>query len=157
DEPTSALDVSVQAQILNLLQDLREEFGLTYLLISHNLAVVEHVATHVAVMYLGRIIEYGTTVDVFNRPRHPYTKALLASVLTPVPGIGVPDPGLRGQFPNPIAPPSGCAFHPRCAQAMARCSETVPLLRDGCACYLYPAPAAADRSVQDLGRTIAIA
>jgi peptide/nickel transport system ATP-binding protein len=126
DEPTSALDVSVQSQILNLLMDLRRDFNLTYVFISHNLAVVEHIATRVAVMYLGRIVECAGREAIFHAPRHPYTKALLASVLTPVPGQGVPDPGLGLAFPNPLAPPPGCVFHPRCAAAFARCSAEAP-------------------------------
>jgi len=141
DEPTSALDVSVQAQILNLLIDLRKEFGLTYLLVSHNLAVVEHLATRVAVMYLGRIVEEASTDDLFNEPRHPYTRALLDSVLTPEPDLGLPDARLGMTFPNPIDPPSGCAFHPRCDRAMPECSEHVPgVVQDslGCvSCFLY--------------------
>jgi peptide/nickel transport system ATP-binding protein len=128
DEPTSALDVSVQAQILNLLADLRQEFKLTYIFISHNLAVVEHVATRVAVMYLGRIVELAENKALFARPGHPYTRALLASVLTPEPGLGVPDPGLGLEFPDPLNPPSGCAFHPRCTQRMVDCSKAVPQL-----------------------------
>ena len=128
DEPTSALDVSVQAQILNLLQDLRAELGLTYIVISHNLAVVEHIATEVAVMYLGRIVERTDTRTLFGSPRHPYTKALLASVLTPEPGLGVPDTRLGLAFPNPVDPPSGCTFHPRCAEVMERCPLQAPAL-----------------------------
>ncbi len=127
DEPTSALDVSVQSQILNLLQDLRAELGLTYLIISHNLAVVEHMATRLAVMYLGRIVEQGDAANVFAKPKHPYTKALLDSVLTPDPTLGVPDTHLGAAYPNPLEMPSGCTFHPRCAQAMPQCSSTVPV------------------------------
>ncbi len=126
DEPTSALDVSVQSQILNLLQDLRSELSLTYILISHNLAVVEHMATNVAVMYLGRIVEQADTLQLFRNPRHPYTRALLASVLTPEPGLGVPDTHLGAAFPDPVDPPSGCTFHPRCAEALPDCSRVVP-------------------------------
>ena len=142
DEPTSALDVSVQAQILNLLLDLRREFGLTYVFISHNLAVVEHIATRVAVMYLGRVVEQAGTEALFRAPRHPYTQALLASVLTPEPGLGVPDIGLGLAFPDPLNPPPGCAFHPRCARRMPHCSSQVPPLASGpdgaVACHLYP-------------------
>lgn len=142
DEPTSALDVSVQSQILNLLQDLRSELSLTYILISHNLAVVEHMATTVAVMYLGRIVEQAETRKLFNNPRHPYTRALLASVLTPEPGLGIPDTHLGAVFPNPLDPPSGCTFHPRCAEVMAECATVAPSpvgKNDAWVeCHLYP-------------------
>jgi peptide/nickel transport system ATP-binding protein len=126
DEPTSALDVSVQSQILNLLMDLRNELNLTYILISHNLAVVQHIATRVAVMYLGRIVEEAPTDELFADPKHPYTKALLSSVLTPEPDLGIPDNQLGAVFPNPMNPPSGCSFHPRCAQVMGHCSQRAP-------------------------------
>jgi peptide/nickel transport system ATP-binding protein len=141
DEPTSALDVSVQSQILNLLLDLRRDFGLTYVFISHNLAVVEHMATRVAVMYLGRIVEMAERDALFRAPRHPYTRALLDSVLTPEPGRGVPETGLGLAMPNPLAPPPGCVFHPRCVQVGARCSAQVPRLVSDqggiVACHLY--------------------
>jgi peptide/nickel transport system ATP-binding protein len=142
DEPTSALDVSVQSQILNLLQDLRSELNLTYLLISHNLAVVEHLATRVAVMYLGRLVEQTDTDTLFDTPRHPYSEALLGSVLTPDPRLGVPDTHLGAAYPNPLDIPSGCTFHPRCPRAMPHCSAVVPRtveMPDGSRveCYLY--------------------
>lgn len=126
DEPTSALDVSVQSQILNLLNALRAEFGLAYLFISHDLAVVEHLATRVAVMYLGRIVEEADVGDLFDAPRHPYTRALLNSVLTPEPGLGIPDTQLGAAYPNPINPPSGCHFHPRCPFAQDHCKAVAP-------------------------------
>jgi len=126
DEPTSALDVSVQSQILNLLQDLQRELGLTYLLITHNLAVVEHVASRVAVMYLSRIVEQAETAALFARPQHPYSKALLASVLTPEPDKGLPEDSLGTAFPNAMAPPTGCHFHPRCSACEDICIQRAP-------------------------------
>ena len=128
DEPTSALDVSVQSQILNLLQDLRNELNLTYIIISHNLAVVEHIATRVAVMYLGRIVEEAETETLFGNPRHPYTEALLESVLTPDPNLSVPDTHLGAAYPNPLEPPSGCTFHPRCAKKIDPCQAQMPIV-----------------------------
>jgi peptide/nickel transport system ATP-binding protein len=126
DEPTSALDVSVQAQILNMLMDLRSELHLTYLFISHDLAVVEHIASRVAVMYLGRIVEEADARELFDNPSHPYTQALLESVLTPDPGMGLPSLHLGVEYPNPIDPPSGCTFHPRCAKRQEKCSQVAP-------------------------------
>ncbi len=145
DEPTSALDVSVQSQILNLLMDLKQNLGLTYVFISHNLAVVEHLATRVAVMYLGRVVELGPTAELFRNPRHPYTQALLASVLTPEPGLGLPEALLGTASPDPLNVPSGCPFHPRCPQAMEMCRTLVPKpveTESGfAACHLVSGPA----------------
>ncbi len=135
DEPTSALDVSVQAQILNLLSDLRVAFDLTLVFISHNLAVVEHIADEVAVMYLGRIVEHGPSSAVFGEPGHPYTRALLASVLTPEPGLGLPDVPLGEGYPDPANIPPGCRFHPRCPIAIDRCRTEAPV-RHAIECHL---------------------
>ncbi len=146
DEPTSALDVSVQAQILNLLSDLRQELGLTYVIISHDLAVVEHMATRVAVMYLGRLVETADTQTLFSGPRHPYTEALLDSILTPDPGLGLPETRLGATFPNPLDSPSGCTFHPRCAKRLESCKTVAPqpvTTAEGTVeCHLYKDPSA---------------
>jgi peptide/nickel transport system ATP-binding protein len=128
DEATSSLDVSVQAQILNLLSDLQERFALALFFISHNLGAVRHLAHRVVVMYLGRVVEIAPEAELFERPHHPYTVALLAAVPEPVPNQAVPPP-LPGEVPSPIAPPSGCHFHPRCARAEARCRVEAPELR----------------------------
>ena len=127
DEATSSLDVSVQAQILNLLSDLQRRFAVSLLFISHNLGVVRHLAHRVAVMYLGRLVEIAPEAELFEHPHHPYTAALLAAALEPVPGA-LPPP-LPGEVPSPIEPPSGCHFHPRCPRAQARCRAEAPQLR----------------------------
>jgi peptide/nickel transport system ATP-binding protein len=134
DEPTSALDVSVQAQILNLMRDLQDRFGLTYLFISHNLAVVRHMASRIGVMYLGRIVEIADRRDLFGRPRMPYTKMLLGAV-PDLAMSGRQRVPVRGEPPDPIHPPSGCAFNPRCPLAFDRCRKEAPPLIDGVACH----------------------
>ena len=128
DEPTSALDVSVQAQILNLLTDLKDTLGLTYLFISHDLGVVEHISDRIGVMYLGKMVELGAAVDLLHQPRHPYTKALLASI----PGVRGKDTRtpLEGALPSPLNPPSGCRFRTRCPLAQPRCAAEEPVLRE---------------------------
>ena len=128
DEPTSALDVSVQSQILNLLLDIRDEMGLTFLIITHDLGVVNYMATRIAVMYMGQIVEMGERDQIMSAPEHPYTKVLMRSVLSLQPGRGIPNINLRGGFPNPLDLPSGCRFHPRCPQVMARCKTEIPEL-----------------------------
>ena len=130
DEPVSALDVSIQAQVINLLQDLQRERQLSYLFISHNLAVVEHISHHIAVMYLGRIVEYADTRSIFMRAQHPYTEALLSAVPVPDPAIKRQKRVLQGDVPSPVKPPSGCHFHTRCPYAVARCKIEAPPLRE---------------------------
>ena len=127
DEPTSALDVSVQAQVLNLMKDLQRDLGLTYLFISHNLAVVHHVADRIGVMYLGRIVEIAPRDDLFAQPRHPYTRMLLGAI-PDMSGAGKSRIPVAGEVPNPLNPPSGCTFHPRCPLANERCRREAPAL-----------------------------
>ncbi|MFH0926726.1 MAG: oligopeptide/dipeptide ABC transporter ATP-binding protein [bacterium] len=129
DEPVSALDVSIQAQIINLLQDPQEEFRLTYLFIAHDLSIVKHISHRVAVMYLGRIVELARTDDLYLKPFHPYTRCLLESIPIPDPSIKKRFTILKGEVPSPLNPPSGCSFHPRCPQVMERCRTEKPQLR----------------------------
>jgi oligopeptide/dipeptide ABC transporter ATP-binding protein len=130
DEPVSALDVSIQAQVLNLMIDLQRELGLAYLFISHNLAVVEHISHRIAVMYLGRIVEYTDKTTLFTRPLHPYTESLLLAVPVPDPRVKRQKRLLQGDVPSPINPPSGCHFHTRCPYAVERCRVESPALRE---------------------------
>lgn len=147
DEPVSALDVSIQAQVINLLMDLQRDLGLSYLFISHNLSVVEHISQRIAVMYLGRIVEYADKETIFTRPAHPYTEALLSAVPVPDPKIKRKKIVLQGDVPSPVNPPSGCHFHTRCPYVFARCKVESPVLREFspgqmAACHLDALPSA---------------
>jgi len=143
DEPVSALDVSIQSQIINLLADLQGQFGLTYLFISHAIPVIEHISTRIGVMYVGKLVEVGTSQQICTNPKHPYTQALLSAVPIPDPAAKKQRIVLKGDVPTPLNPPSGCRFHPRCPIAVDRCSTEEPPLRpveDGrqVACHLVP-------------------
>jgi len=128
DEPVSALDVSIQSQILNLLVDLQKEFNLSYLFIAHDLAVVKHISDRIAIMYLGKIVETGDSESVYHNAQHPYTQSLISAIPMPDPHRKVERNLIQGDVPSPIAPPSGCTFHPRCPQAIDRCKQDIPQL-----------------------------
>ena len=145
DEPVSALDVSIQAQIINLLRDLQKEFGITYLFISHDLSVVEHISDTVGVMYLGNMVELAPTEKLFTNPLHPYTKALFSAIPVPDPDSKMDRVVLEGSIPSPANPPAGCKFHTRCSQCMEVCKHFAPELTEMegehfCACHLYNSP-----------------
>jgi oligopeptide transport system ATP-binding protein len=145
DEPVSALDVSIRAQIMNLLQDLQQQFGLSYLLIAHDLAAVLHLSTNIAVMYLGKIVEFGTSDELRHKPLHPYTQALFSAALPAHPDEQREEVIIVGEVPSPLNPPAGCRFHPRCPFAMPVCSQVEPVLRSAAnghqvACHLYNEP-----------------
>jgi oligopeptide transport system ATP-binding protein len=126
DEPVSALDVSIQAQVINLMEEIREKFGITYLFISHDLGVVRHISDRVAVMYLGKIVESAETEELFEIPMHPYTEALLSAVPVSHPRLRKERLLLKGDVPSPLNPPSGCTFHPRCPRGIDRCEREIP-------------------------------
>ena len=142
DEPVSALDVSIRAQVMNLLKDLQDQYNVSYLLIAHNLATVRYMSNHTAIMYLGQVVEFSETEELYQNPLHPYTKALFSAALPSHPDLLQEDIVLTGEVPSPINPPSGCRFHPRCPLAMDKCSEEIPVEKEVApghrvSCHLY--------------------
>ena len=142
DEPVSALDVSIRAQVMNLLKDLQDQYNVSYLLIAHNLATVRYMANYTAIMYLGQMVEFSETEELYKNPLHPYTKALFSAALPSHPDLLQEDIVLTGEVPSPINPPSGCRFHPRCPLAMDKCSEEIPVEKEVApghrvSCHLY--------------------
>jgi peptide/nickel transport system ATP-binding protein len=159
DEPVSALDVSIQAQIINLLKNLQNEFGLTYLFISHDLSVVEHISDTVGVMYLGTMVEYSDTDSLYAKPLHPYTKALFSAIPMPDPDYKMERIILEGSIPSPVNPPKGCKFHTRCRDCMDICKSVNPEYREVepghyCACHLYNEPGKTPAAVADSPQTV---
>jgi peptide/nickel transport system ATP-binding protein len=157
DEPVSALDVSIQAQIINLLKKLQADFGLTYLFISHDLSVVEHISDAVGVMYLGNMVEYAPTDKIYQNPLNPYTQALFSAIPIPDPDARINRIILRGSIPSPANPPSGCKFHTRCAHCMEVCKYAVPEWLEVepehfCACHLYDTPEAKAKAGETMAR-----
>ncbi len=142
DEPVSALDVSIRAQVMNLLKDLQDQYNVSYLLIAHNLATVRYMANHTAIMYLGQVVEFAETEELYQNPLHPYTKALFSAALPSHPDVIQEEIVLTGEVPSPINPPSGCRFHPRCPMAMDKCAEEIPVDKEVApghrvSCHLY--------------------
>ena len=157
DEPVSALDVSIQAQIINLLRELQESFKLTYLFISHDLSVVEHISDSVGVMYLGNLVEYGSTEDIFSNPLHPYTEALFSAIPVPDPNAKMNRIVLQGSIPSPANPPKGCKFHTRCEKCMEICKYANPQWKEVesghfCACHLFNDEEETARANEEMAR-----
>jgi peptide/nickel transport system ATP-binding protein len=151
DEPVSALDVSVQAQVINLLEELQKKFGLTYIFVAHDLSVIEHISDRVAVMYVGKIVETAATDQVFSEPRHPYTEALMSAVPKPDPRTKMRRIILEGEVPNPAHPPEGCHFHPRCPYAIEICSQEAPDFKEVVSRHFVSCHRAAEISLKGVG------